>query len=283
MRALFRPRPQIGWRVHSSAKAQVAPLSSTAAFARRPPQAKLLEPPRCCATAAAAPSSAATSAAELRALATRILAEHSLADRLVAGPGASALLGEAYRLDMIAAAALAGKGDGLTAAEGSLDGAAADIRGRLIRDSPPPTARQLRIYFAQNCIPFIGFGFFDNAIMLIAGDYLDAKLGVAFGLTTLAAAAIGNTVSDVIGLWISGFIETAGAAMGLPESGMTLEQQNDIRARILKNWSMIVGIVVGCILGMFPLLYPDEWRLWESREQKAAHVNLAEHILAEPC
>merc|ERR1719401_1584591 len=133
-----------------------------------------------------------------------------------------------------------------------------------------PSGRQLRIYCAQQFVPFIGFGFFDNAIMLLAGDYIDSKLGVAFGVTTLAAAGIGNTFSDVIGLWLAGIIETAGAAMGLPEHNLSNAQQQLLSVRIAKNTSMILGIILGCILGMFPLLYPEEWRLWESRAQKEA-------------
>lgn len=60
--------------------------------------------------------------------------------------------------------------------------------------------------------------------MILAGDYIDAKLGVAMGLSTMAAAAWGNTFSDVIGLWISGFIETFVASTGLPSHQLTSGQ-----------------------------------------------------------
>merc|ERR1712183_1207525 len=99
--------------------------------------------------------------------------------------------------------------------------------------------------------------------MLIVGDLVDAKIGFALGISTLACAAVGNTVSDVVGIWASGFIETANAAMGIPRSGLTSPQRADIRMRILKNLGCCTGIIVGCILGMVPLAYPDEWRLWE--------------------
>ena len=40
-----------------------------------------------------------------------------------------------------------------------------------------PSNTQLRIAFIHNAVPFIGFGFLDNFVMLIAGDYFEATLG----------------------------------------------------------------------------------------------------------
>ncbi|CAE7227286.1 TMEM65, partial [Symbiodinium natans] len=132
-------------------------------------------------------------------------------------------------------------------------------------EAPLPTARQLELYFLHNFIPFIGFGFCDNAIMILAGDYIDAKLGLTLGLSTMAAAAWGNTFSDVIGLWISGFIETFVGSTGLQHHNLTSGQMELLTVRIVKNTSMIAGITLGCILGMFPLIYPEDWRFWPSR------------------
>lgn len=131
----------------------------------------------------------------------------------------------------------------------------------------------MKIYALHHFLPFVGFGFFDNFVMILAGDYIDLKLGVSLGISTMAAAAIGNTFSDVIGLWTSGLIETACVVMGLPPSNLTNEQRGDIRMRILKNTAMVVGIVVGCVLGMVPLVYPAEYRLWPSREEVEFHLD----------
>ena len=46
----------------------------------------------------------------------------------------------------------------------------------------------------------VGFGFADNAIMIVAGDRIDATLGVRLGFSTLAAAGLGNLISDVAGI-----------------------------------------------------------------------------------
>jgi len=172
----------------------------------------------------------------LRTLAQDILKDEALATRLSATSAAAQLL-----------AARLGKDE--------------------VLDVPEPDVGQMRIYALQHMIPFIGFGFFDNAIMILAGDFFDSKLGIAFGVTTMCSAAIGNTISDVFGLWISGFIETAGSFLGLPDHNLSNEQQKFLKIRILRNTSMIFGITIGCVLGMFPLIYPTEWRLWPSKQQ----------------
>ena len=44
-------------------------------------------------------------------------------------------------------------------------------------DVPPPTYRDLRLVALAQAIPFLGFGFMDNAILIIAGDAIDTSLG----------------------------------------------------------------------------------------------------------
>ncbi|KAF4087671.1 hypothetical protein AMELA_G00073210 [Ameiurus melas] len=64
----------------------------------------------------------------------------------------------------------------------------------------PPTTAQLRYVLLHNAIPFIGFGFLDNAIMIAAGTQIELSIGVILGISTMAAAALGNLVSDLAGL-----------------------------------------------------------------------------------
>ena len=61
-----------------------------------------------------------------------------------------------------------------------------------------------------------------NAIFSIAGDHIDGSLGVKFGLSTLAAAGIGNLISDVIGLSAGGAIESAAERAGLSAAAASL-------------------------------------------------------------
>ena len=60
----------------------------------------------------------------------------------------------------------------------------------LDRTAKPPSWLQLRRLMLQVGIPFIGFGFLDNAIMITAGDTIDATFGATLGLSALAAAGL---------------------------------------------------------------------------------------------
>uniref|UniRef100_A0A7S4Q6L7 Transmembrane protein 65 n=1 Tax=Alexandrium monilatum TaxID=311494 RepID=A0A7S4Q6L7_9DINO len=208
----------------------------------------------------------------LQALAKSIAADGVLAQKLAAEPSAVELLGAARRAGLLPRAAAGAP----SVAEPEAAVCAADT---LEREPPPaPTAWQMRVYALQNLIPFIGFGFFDNFMMILAGDFIDAKLGVAFGFTTMAAAAVGNTISDVVGLWVSGFVEAFAAALGLPDHGLTNAQRRTVQIRVLKNCSMVVGLVIGCIIGMFPLAYPTDWRLWPSRSEQEERAKSDEPV-----
>ncbi|GMF22124.1 unnamed protein product [Phytophthora lilii] len=88
----------------------------------------------------------------------------------------------------------------------------------------PPTTQELKMVALQVGLPFIGFGFVDNAIMIIAGDYIDLTLGVSLGISSMAAAGIGNTISDIAGLGLGNVVEDFCARLGLPVPALTTEQ-----------------------------------------------------------
>lgn len=92
--------------------------------------------------------------------------------------------------------------------------------------SPPATVsyQDLKYVALQYGLPFIGFGFVDNAIMILAGDYIDLTLGVSLGISSMAAAGIGNTISDIAGLGLGNVVEDLCARLGLPTPALTQEQ-----------------------------------------------------------
>lgn len=78
-----------------------------------------------------------------------------------------------------------------------------------------------------NAVPFLGFGFLDNFFMIIAGDYIESSIGAYMCLSTMAAAALGNTISDVFGLGLATYVERFCAFMGLERpSNLTPTQEN---------------------------------------------------------
>ena len=50
--------------------------------------------------------------------------------------------------------------------------------------------------------------------MIASGEFLEVKLGAMFAVSTLAAAGLGNLVSDVVGLGAGGIIEAGASSLG---------------------------------------------------------------------
>eukprot|EP00005_Dracoamoeba_jomungandri_P012204 CAMPEP_0174267462 /NCGR_PEP_ID=MMETSP0439-20130205/33681_1 /TAXON_ID=0 /ORGANISM="Stereomyxa ramosa, Strain Chinc5" /LENGTH=199 /DNA_ID=CAMNT_0015354969 /DNA_START=396 /DNA_END=995 /DNA_ORIENTATION=- len=120
-----------------------------------------------------------------------------------------------------------------------------------------PTKRQLYYHCLRSGMPFIGFGFLDNVIMIVAGETLESTLGPTLGISTMAAAGLGNMISDAAGLGFGGTIEVLADKMGLPQTGLTAEQLELRISKMVYHISCLVGIMTGCLLGMFPLLFYD--------------------------
>jgi hypothetical protein len=113
---------------------------------------------------------------------------------------------------------------------------------------PKPTFLQLQRLAVLSGIPFIGFGFLDNALMILAGDFFDSHLGTLLGITTLAAAGMGNMVGDVLGICLGGTIESVAMRLGLPDPLLTAHQRKLNVVIVTKTAASIVGILIGMSL-----------------------------------
>jgi len=145
----------------------------------------------------------------------------------------------------------------------------------------PPSRTQLRMLGLASALPFIGFGFLDNFLMIICGEFIDSTLCVYFSLSTMAAAAIGNTISDCAGIFSGGAVESLAAKFGVEEPYLAREQR---QMRVTKVWQyagQVIGIVIGCTLGCCPLLWLDPeaaQRLKKDRERDHIFDNLVEKV-----
>jgi hypothetical protein len=119
----------------------------------------------------------------------------------------------------------------------------------------PPSWKQLRLLCYQNMLPFIGFGFLDNFIMITVADRIQETMGVMFCLTTMAAAGMGNMVSDLAGLGLADRVDALCRSLGIPDPQLTSPQLSLTSSRWMSLLGRCVGIVVGCFLGMCPLLW----------------------------
>ncbi|XP_052752846.1 uncharacterized protein LOC113510225 [Galleria mellonella] len=133
---------------------------------------------------------------------------------------------------------------------------------------PKPTTRELFHLLFANSIPFIGFGFLDNFIMIIAGDSIESSMSAYITLSTMAAAALGNTFSDVIGIGSSYYVERGAAILGLSAPALSPIQLDMPVSRRFANMGRVVGITLGCFLGMTPLLFKDDEKVPDPKEEE---------------
>lgn len=120
---------------------------------------------------------------------------------------------------------------------------------------PTPSTRDLMKLGLVNALPFIGFGFLDNFTMIIAGDYIEHTLGLFMCISTMAAAALGNTISDVIGIGSAFYVEKLAEMSGVRPPKLTPIQLEMKASRRAANMGRVWGITIGCLLGMCPLLF----------------------------
>lgn len=130
-----------------------------------------------------------------------------------------------------------------------------------------PTRYQLACVALSGFVPFIGFGAVDNGLMVIYGDVIDGTLGVMFGFSMLASAALGNAISNIFGMLSHGTIHKASGKLGMPEARLTLHQQKLPAVHYSYTFGSTVGVFLGCLLGMAPLLFMDQ----TAKEEQRAH------------
>ncbi|XP_034064509.1 transmembrane protein 65-like [Gymnodraco acuticeps] len=118
-----------------------------------------------------------------------------------------------------------------------------------------PTSAELRYILLHNAIPFVGFGFLDNCIMIVAGTHIELSIGVILGISTMAAAALGNLVSDLAGLGLAGYVEALAYRLGMKIPDLSPKQADMWQTRVSSHAGKAIGVAIGCILGMFPLFF----------------------------
>ncbi|KAG5183193.1 hypothetical protein JKP88DRAFT_317526 [Tribonema minus] len=144
-----------------------------------------------------------------------------------------------------------------------------------------PRALALRRVALRSGVPFVAFGIMDNAIMIIAGEYIDLTLGVTLGISTMAAAALGNLVSDLAGVGLGGVVEGWAAKIGLPDPGLSRAQMNLRSVRTAGHIGCAIGVTIGCLLGMFPLLLLPSPEALEEKKRIEKTVALVDVVMHE--
>ncbi|XP_016767005.2 uncharacterized protein LOC551215 isoform X2 [Apis mellifera] len=123
----------------------------------------------------------------------------------------------------------------------------------LVETVPEPSTKDLILVTISNAIPFIGFGFLDNFIMIVAGDQIEMMLSKKFPISTMTAAALGNTISDIIGIGSVDYVERFAQSVGFKAPKLTPMQLNLRKTKAAANMGRVIGVTVGCIIGMTPI------------------------------
>jgi len=131
----------------------------------------------------------------------------------------------------------------------------------------PPAIKDWFIRFISKFVGSFVFGFIDNFIMVVLGSWMDATIGgwVAATLgssinTGMFAAGLGNTISDAIGELASDKIKDQMKKMGFDPLSVTDEEVASGPAwmRFLDKQAGVIGIILGCLAGLFPLFLEEE-------------------------
>lgn len=152
----------------------------------------------------------------------------------------------------------------------------AEIKAALNNANPnitvlKPTWSQLSVVSLQCGLPFIGFGFIDNFLMILFGDIIESSIGMIVPISTMAAAGLGNAISDVVGIGVAHHIE-AFALKFVKQPELTTEQWE----LPLVSWVMAISksicIFIGCVIGMSPLLFMNNNKK-DTDSEKAENEN----------
>lgn len=89
----------------------------------------------------------------------------------------------------------------------------------------------------------------------------------------MAAAALGNTFSDVLGIGTAFYVERLANRIGYSPPKLSPIQMDMPSSRNFANLGRVLGVTVGCLLGMFPLLFKknskaDEEKAIEDEKKK---------------
>ncbi|KAG5486483.1 hypothetical protein LSCM4_07415 [Leishmania orientalis] len=130
-----------------------------------------------------------------------------------------------------------------------------------------PWPTYLRIVAAA-APPFLAFGMLDNSTLVLAGGAIDNALSGSLGLSQMAAASLGGVVSGVAGIQVHGLAERYTRAA--PPRLSAEQQRSDFYSRATQVGNTM-GMVIGLVLGMVPLLFMSGSTQLAEQEERDRH------------
>lgn len=71
----------------------------------------------------------------------------------------------------------------------------------------------------------------------------------------MAAAGLGNAFSDVAGIGSAWYVEQIATRLGIKYPNLSAKQESMKVTKFVTQFGRVVGVFLGCLLGMFPLLF----------------------------
>ena len=71
----------------------------------------------------------------------------------------------------------------------------------------------------------------------------------------MAAAGLGNALSDVAGIGSAWYVEQIATRLGIKYPNLSAKQESMKVTKFVTQFGRVVGVFLGCLLGMFPLLF----------------------------
>jgi len=109
--------------------------------------------------------------------------------------------------------------------------------------------------------------------MLYAGNAIDCTIGVTLGISTLAAAAIGQIVANGMSVLFGGYVEGLARKLGLPSAGFNSAQRTLPKVRTVGICGNFIGVVVGAALGLVNLFFIDTNRAQDLKLEAMTEEN----------
>eukprot|EP00494_Astrolonche_serrata_P023849 UN24107 len=115
-----------------------------------------------------------------------------------------------------------------------------------------PSQRQLWLTGVQAGIPFVGFGFLDNLLMILFGEFIEYNLGHLMGISIMCAAACGNVFSDCAGVLSGEYVEHLAQKFNIEKPNLSEAQKNMFSTRAANSGGCGIGSFCRLCIGNVP-------------------------------
>lgn len=99
----------------------------------------------------------------------------------------------------------------------------------------------------------------------------------------MAAAGLGNALSDVAGIGSAWYVEQIATRLGIKYPNLSARQESMKVTKFVIQFGRVVGVFLGCLLGMFPLLFiPSKSDRNDTDKTKDANVPSPPNNVSSP-